>query len=85
MKTRILYFASLRDFLQREEDQYELPENVKTVDGLKRWLSKQDESLKKAFETMPRLRSAVNQEMAENETAVKNGDEVAFFPPVTGG
>lgn len=85
MKTRILYFASLRDFLQREEDQYELPENVKTVDDLKRWLSKQDESLKEAFETMPRLRSAVNQEMAENETVVKNGDEIAFFPPVTGG
>jgi molybdopterin synthase sulfur carrier subunit len=34
---------------------------------------------------MPRLRSAVNQEMAFDSTDVKDGDEIAFFPPVTGG
>ena len=75
MKVKVLYFASLKERLLKGEDTVELPEDVKTVEDL----------IKAAFEEMPRLRFAVNQEMAKESTPLKDGDEVAFFPPVTGG
>ncbi len=85
MSIKVLYFASLRDFLKRAEQQVEIPSEVTNVADLRVLLCKDDQAIKTAFETMPRLRVAVNQEMADAETAVRDGDEVAFFPPVTGG
>ena len=55
------------------------------MEDLSNYLSENDAALKAAFEEMPRLRFAVNQEMAKESTVLKDGDEVAFFPPVTGG
>ncbi len=85
MSVKVLYFASLKDHMLKGEDNVELPVDVKTVAELKNYLSEQDPKLKEALETMPRLRTAVNKEMANNRTPVKDGDEVAIFPPVTGG
>jgi molybdopterin synthase sulfur carrier subunit len=85
VSTKILFFASLKSFLGREQMTVDIPQSVNTVEKLKAWLSETDPALKTAFETMPRLRSAVNQEMAFDSTDVKDGDEIAFFPPVTGG
>lgn len=85
MSVRVLYFASLRDYLKRAEQQVEIPSDVTNVADLRALLSEDDPAIKTAFETMPRLRVAVNQEMADADTEVKDGDEVAFFPPVTGG
>lgn len=85
MKVKVLYFASLKERLLKGEDTVELPEDVKTVEDLINYLSENDAALKAAFEEMARLRFAVNQEMAKESTPLKDGDEVAFFPPVTGG
>lgn len=85
MKVKVLYFASLKERLLKGEETIEVPEDVKTVKDLTDYLAENDEALKAAFEEMPRLRCAVNQEMAKETTALKDGDEVAFFPPVTGG
>lgn len=85
MSVKILYFASLKDKVLKGEDSLELPEDVTTVEDLINYLSENDEALKAAFEEMPRLRFAVNQEMAKESTEIKDGDEIAFFPPVTGG
>ncbi len=85
MSVKILYFASLKEHMLKGEDQLDLPEYVKTVEQLKDYLSENDPLLKEAFEKMPRLRCSVNQEMATDRHHVKDGDEVAFFPPVTGG
>jgi len=85
MSVKVLYFASLRDYLKRAEQQVEISSDVTNVADLRALLSKDDQAIKTAFETMPRLRVAVNQEMADADTEVKDGDEVAFFPPVTGG
>ena len=85
MKVKVLYFASLKERLLKGEDTVEVPEDVKTVEDLINYLSENDTALKAAFEEMPRLRFAVNQEMAKESTVLKDGDEVAFFPPVTGG
>lgn len=85
MAVKVLYFASLKDYLKRDEQEVVISSEVTNVADLKALLSKDDQAIKTAFETMPRLRVAVNQEMADAETPVKDGDEVAFFPPVTGG
>ena len=82
MKVKVLYFASLKERLLKGEDTVE---DVKTVEDLINYLSENDAALKAAFEEMPRLRFAVNQEMAKESTVLKDGDEVAFIPPVTGG
>lgn len=78
MSVKVLYFASLKDKVLKGEDSLELPEDVTTVEDLINYLSENDEALKAAFEEMPRLRFAVNQEMAKESTTIKDGDEVAF-------
>lgn len=85
MKIRILYFALLRDALGRAQEELEVPEDVMTVAGLREWLRGCGEPYATALGNARRVRAAVNQEMAEPDDAVKAGDEVAFFPPVTGG
>ena len=85
MKIRILYFALLRDALGRAQEELEVPEDVTTVAGLREWLRGWGEPYATALGNARRVRAAVNQEMAEPDDAVKAGDEVAFFPPVTGG
>ncbi len=85
MSVKVLYFASLKEFLQRSEDTVEIPQSVKTVEDLKSLLAQSNPLLKEAFNKFPRLRCSVNQEMASDKTPVKDGDEVAIFPPVTGG
>ena len=85
MKIRILYFALLRDALGRAQEELEVPEDVTTVAGLRELLRGCGEPYATALGNARRVRAAVNQEMAEPDDAVKAGDEVAFFPPVTGG
>ncbi len=82
---RILYFASLRDAVGHAEDRMELPEGVGTLGELRDALVARGEPWASAFANTKRVRCAVNQNMAEDEDPVADGDEVAFFPPVTGG
>ena len=85
MKIRILYFALLRDALGRAQEELDVPEDVTAVAALREWLRRRGEPYESALGNARRVRAAVNQEMAEPDDAVKAGDEVAFFPPVTGG
>ena len=82
MSVRILYFASLRERLGKSEETLELPEGMGTLAELKSWLVSEG---REALSQAPNLRFAVNQEMARESDPVLDGDEVAFFPPVTGG
>lgn len=82
MSVRVLYFASLREHLGKGEETLELPEGLATVGDLIAWLASQG---REALSQVPNLRFAVNQEMARASDPVLDGDEVAFFPPVTGG
>jgi len=81
----ILYFAWLRERVGRAEEQVVLPGEVRTVAGLIAWLARQSPAHEAAFAQTGSVRCAVNQEFAEPDAAVRPGDEVAFFPPVTGG
>ncbi len=85
MKVKVLFFASLREQLGTGAEEIELPEGVATVAGLRAHLVKRGEPWRKALAEGRLLRAAVNQDMIKPGAAIKAGDEVAFFPPVTGG
>ena len=85
MKLTVLYFARLREAMGRDRDQLEVPTHVTTVAALRTWLGGQGEPWASAFGETRRVRAAVNQDMARDDTPLVDGAEVAFFPPVTGG
>jgi len=81
----VLYFAWLRERVGRAEEQINPPADIATVAALIVWLSGQSAGHAAAFAHSATVRCAVNQEFVEPSAPVKRGDEVAFFPPVTGG
>jgi len=82
---RLLYFAALRERLGIAHENCTLPDGVTTVGALQDWLAVRGEPWSGAFAEMRRVRAAVDQSMAHADTALRDGAEVAFFPPVTGG
>ena len=85
MKVKVLYFASIRERLGKDAEEVELPAGVSTVAGLRGHLRARGGAWADALADRKLLRMAVNQDMAQATAAIKPGDEVAFFPPVTGG
>jgi sulfur-carrier protein len=81
----LLYFAWVRQKIGRGEEQIALPDNVKTVSQLAEYLRSRGAGYSDAFADMKRLRAAINQEHVSFDASVSANDEVAFFPPVTGG
>jgi molybdopterin converting factor subunit 1 len=81
----ILYFAWLRERVGLSEETVSPPESVATVADLVVYLSNLDSRHAAAFKDRETVRCAVNQEFADAATMLRPGDEVAFFPPVTGG
>jgi molybdopterin synthase sulfur carrier subunit len=82
MSVRVLYFAGLREALGMAGETVELPAGVVTVGALRDWLVGAG---REKLASAKNLRCAVNQELAGLDAPVAEGDEVAFFPPVTGG
>jgi molybdopterin synthase sulfur carrier subunit len=82
---KLLYFAWVRQKIGRSEEELSVPANVTTVASLIDYLKRQGPGYEAAFENPERLRCAVNQEHARFDARVRPNDEVAFFPPVTGG
>ena len=81
---KILYFASLREKLGTSGESLALPAGVNDVGGVLATLAARGGEWA-SLASVKNLKSAVNQDMARHESPVKDGDEVAFFPPVTGG
>lgn len=81
MKVRVLYFATLRDYAGRREQDVELPAGASIAD-LKAQLSGQDNRMDQALDTAI---ASINKEFAFAQERLKEGDEVALFPPVSGG
>ncbi len=82
---KILYFAWLRERVGTGEEDVVLPAGIDTVAGLIAWLRGRSPGHDAAFSHGRLVRCAVNQDFAHPETPVGATDEVAFFPPVTGG
>ena len=81
----ILYFAWLRERTGTGEESVAPPADVATVGDLIAWLAERTPGHASAFANRRTVRCAVNQDFASPETPIGPGDEVAFFPPVTGG
>lgn len=81
----VLYFAWLRERMGRAEERLPVPDGVSSVGGLVAWLAARDAAGAAAFANPGLVRAAVNQDFAAPDAPVRPGDEVAFFPPVTGG
>lgn len=79
----ILYFASFRDMLGKADEQLKV--EASTVSDLIDELSQRGDNWAQALRDNQNLQIAVNHDVAQRDTAIKAGDEVAFFPPVTGG
>lgn len=82
---RIVYFAYLREKAGFAETEVSPPPSVRDVRGLIEWLRTQGEGHARALADMTHVRVAVNQSHAALDQPVGAGDEVALFPPVTGG
>jgi molybdopterin synthase sulfur carrier subunit len=85
MKVRLLFFASLRERLGTTGEEVDVPPTVSTVAGLREHLRGRGGAWAEVFAPKRNVRAAVNQDMAQPTAKLKAGDEVAFFPPVTGG
>jgi molybdopterin synthase sulfur carrier subunit len=84
MTITVLYFASLREAVGTASEKLDLPEGVATIAALRVFLASRGEGWS-ALAQMKNLKSAVNQTMVAGDAPLADGDEVAFFPPVTGG
>ena len=82
---KLLYFAWLRARIGRTEEVLTLPLEVRDVGGLLEWLQTRGPGYAEALRDLSVVRVAVNQDYVGNEHPVRDGDEVAIFPPVTGG
>ncbi len=82
---RLLYFAWVRQKTGVSEESLPLPAGVATVADLARFLAGRSPGFADAFGDPARLRAAVNQAHVGFDAPLADGDEVAFFPPVTGG
>ncbi|MCP4986902.1 MAG: molybdopterin converting factor subunit 1 [Colwellia sp.] len=80
---KIVFFAALREQLDCAELSV-AADDVKSVADIKQLLSDKDERWQQTFSNASLL-TAVNHDMVDSSHSVKSGDEVAFFPPVTGG
>ena len=81
----LVYLARLRETLGIATERVELPGEVGTVSGLLAWLRERGGAWAGELAPGRAVRVAVNYDMARPDTPLKPGDEIALFPPVTGG
>ena len=81
----LLYFARLRETFGISSEQAELPAQINDVRSLTEWLRQRGGAWQQELAPNRPVRVAINQDMADSGTTVRDGDEIAFFPPVTGG
>ncbi len=82
---KILYFAWLRQRVGAGEETVDPPAEVRDVAGLVEWLKTRGPGHAEALRDTSAIRIAVNQEFAAMDAAIAPGDEIALFPPMTGG
>ena len=82
---KVLYFAELKELIGKAEENFPINTEI-TIDDLIKSLKKKGSRYKNCFERIKNIKCAVNCEYVKSfKTKICNKDEVAFFPPVTGG
>jgi molybdopterin synthase sulfur carrier subunit len=81
----LLYFAGLREALGTARETLALPSGVGDIAALRAHLAARGGTWGEQFAPGRNVRAAVNQDMAAPDAAIGEADEIAFFPPVTGG
>ena len=82
---KILYFAWVRERIGRAEEACVPPQQISDVGKLLGWLCQQSPNHEEVLGGQTLIRVAVNQTMADLATPISAGDEIAIFPPMTGG
>jgi molybdopterin synthase sulfur carrier subunit len=82
---KLIYFAWVRERIGKTDEQVEVPEGVKTITDVVRWLKTQGEEYEYAFENENIVRAAINHVHVKPDAGIMEAHEIAFFPPMTGG
>ncbi len=85
MTITLRFFASVRETIGASQETLALPPDVATVGALRQFLIARGGAWEQALAQGRTLRMACDQVMCDADTALADGAEVAFFPPVTGG
>jgi len=85
MKVKLFYFAKVREAIGIDREELDLGSDIKTVSDLIEMLKGRGSHWQDMFSMSTTFRMAVNQEMVEATHKISANDEVAFFPPITGG
>ena len=81
----IKYFSWIKEHIGKSEEQIELPDHIKNVNELINYLNEIDEKYNLILDKKELIKIAVNKTYSSFETNINDNDEIAFFPPVTGG
>ena len=82
---RILYFSWVKDKIGKDQEEIELQPDLKSISDLIYYLSNQSNDYKAAFSDLESVKCSINMEVANLNDKISNEDEIAFFPPMTGG
>ena len=82
---QVLYFGWVRSRIGIGRETIEPPPGIADVRGLIEWLRAENPRYEEAFKDISALRVAVNQELTTLDTPIAANDEIAVFPPMTGG
>ncbi len=81
----IVYFAWVKERLGKGHEAMEIPSDLDTISDLVELLSKQAPEYKSVFADLTKLRFALDQEFTSIDASINSAEELAIFPPVTGG
>ena len=82
---KILYFSWIKDGVGKNQEEITLDENIKTISDLIDFLIKIDQSYEKVLSDISSIRFSKNMNVVNIDENISNNDEIAFFPPMTGG
>ena len=81
----VKYFSWIKEHIGKSEEQIDLPSHITNVNQLINYLNEIDKKYYIIFEKKELIKIAVNKTYSSFDTDISNSDEIAFFPPVTGG